>query len=386
MDRTSATGDPSGPAAEPFDFLATSASLRLIVDSALGAVITMGDDGVINGWGARAEATFGWSAAEALGARLIDLVVPPRLRESHTRGLEQYRRTQPGTAAGQVLELKAMHRDGHEFPVELRVSPVAHIEGATVFIAFVFDISARRDAERRLAQASAATREAKEAMDSFVSMIVHELRQPLAVASGYAELTREGAFGELPDRVRDPLGTVCDKVTEAMALVDDVLLATKLAAGGVSSESRPVDVLAVVRSAVARAEPRVALTGGTIRQEVPADAVTVVGDSKFIERVLDNLLSNAINYSDAAPDVVVTVRSGAHPQVAVRDHGAGVPGVMRERIFDRFVRADEGHGTPGSGLGLYISRELALRQGGALDLRWSEVGVGSEFCLRLPVA
>ena len=107
-------------------------------------------------------------------------------------------------------------------------------------------------------------------------------------------------------------------------------------------------------------------------------------DGASTVRILNNLLTNAIHYSRQSPRIRVVVESDG--SVLVTDHGKGVPEEMRERIFDRFVRVEDRTATPGTGLGLYVSRQLAELQGGRLTLERSELEEGSTFRLTLPSA
>lgn len=124
---------------------------RLIVDSALDAVISMDSDGRILEWNTQAERTFGWIRQEAIGNELASLIVPPQSRDAHRHGLRHYAKTGEGPVFNRRLELTALRRDGQEFPVELSVTQV-QFGGTTIFNAFVCDITDRKEAERRLAR------------------------------------------------------------------------------------------------------------------------------------------------------------------------------------------------------------------------------------------
>ncbi|MEO8804939.1 MAG: PAS domain S-box protein [Burkholderiaceae bacterium] len=120
---------------------------RLIVDTALDAVVTMDAAGTITGWSPQAETTFGWTHAEALGRSLAQTIIPPRLREDHERGLERYLATGVAVVLNKRVELTALHRDGREFPIDLSITPI-RAGGTPSFSAFVRDIT-----DRKLAQA-----------------------------------------------------------------------------------------------------------------------------------------------------------------------------------------------------------------------------------------
>ncbi len=123
--------------------------VRRIFEAALDALIAIDDAGTILVWNPQAEATFGWSHQEAIGQSLAQLVIPSRHREAHQRGLERYRQTPESTLLGRRIELTALHRRGHEFPVELSITPIRMGE-SLAFGAFVRDITDRNRAEATL--------------------------------------------------------------------------------------------------------------------------------------------------------------------------------------------------------------------------------------------
>ncbi|HKX40255.1 MAG TPA: PAS domain S-box protein, partial [Burkholderiaceae bacterium] len=122
---------------------------RLIVDTALDAVVTMDSEGIITGWSPQAETTFGWSSSEALGRVLAETIIPPRHRENHRRGLARYLATGEGKVLNRRIELTALHRDGREFAIDLSITPI-RTDAALSFSAFVRDITDRKLAQERL--------------------------------------------------------------------------------------------------------------------------------------------------------------------------------------------------------------------------------------------
>ncbi len=357
-----------------------------LLDAALAAVITMDDNGVVQAWNRRAEATFGWPAAAAIGAPLVTLIVPPQHRGAHDRGLEHFRATGEGPVLGQVLELSALHRDGHEFPVELRISEAARVGSSTLFIAFVVDITDRKTREAQLVAAYEEARSSRHAIDEFVSMVVHELRQPMSVILGYADLLIHELTPAEEARYGAPLNAILQKAEEASTLVNDILTAAKLEAGALSASRDVFDLAEQARSAVERARPAVELRNGSLSITGDAEPTFVVGDPRFVDTILDNLIGNAIIYSPAGPMVHVVIQRGPDVELTVTDAGRGIAESMHERVFERFVRVHDHSREPGTGLGLYVARRLARLQAGSLDLVASAPGEGSSFALRLPSA
>lgn len=120
--------------------------VRRILDTAHEAFISMDGDGVIREWNSAAEETFGWPRAKAVGRPLAEVIIPPRFREAHQRGLEHFVKTGEGPLVRKRIELPALHRKGHELPVELTISPVK-VQGGYLFNAFLHDVSERKRAE-----------------------------------------------------------------------------------------------------------------------------------------------------------------------------------------------------------------------------------------------
>ena len=124
---------------------------RMIIDTALDAVVSMDSSGVITDWSAQAERMFGWSGAEAMGQRMSDTIIPPRYRDAHNRGLKKFLATGEGPVLNRRIEVTALTRDGREFPIELAISP-AKLGDEWSFSAFIRDLTERKAAEEALRQ------------------------------------------------------------------------------------------------------------------------------------------------------------------------------------------------------------------------------------------
>ena len=147
MEGSEVTGD-TRPAEEVgLDELRSQA--QAILDQAHDAVVAMDAGGFVIGWNPQAESTFGWTKDEAMGKVLADLLIPPQYRDAHWRGLQRFLETGEGPVLGKRLELSSLHRDGHEFPVELTISAI-QLGERWFFNAFVHDITDRKRAERFL--------------------------------------------------------------------------------------------------------------------------------------------------------------------------------------------------------------------------------------------
>ena len=250
-------------------------------------------------------------------------------------------------------------------------------------------IEANMRTEELLKQSQILFAEAQEASKSksaFLSMAAHELRTPLSVITGYLSMLQDGSL--TPDKWERPLRVLMGKATELNSIVDDLLTAARIEGGTVPTDTKTLDLCEMARQAIARAEARAGLLKAEVLYEEPDEPVAINADREQLARIIDNLINNALTYTSGPPWVSLTVTTEGGPALIIEDHGIGVPRDKHEKIFERFFRIDDpGLGPqPGTGLGLFISRELAERHGGSLTLEHSEVGKGSIFVLRLPAA
>ena len=236
----------------------------------------------------------------------------------------------------------------------------------------------------QLAHAYTATQQLNQQLSDFLYALVHEMRSPLTVVSGYAEMLREPSFAGGPEG-RRALDAIVSKAEVLNEIVEELLVTARLEAGKLELDGVELRLADAVAAACDRAADRARLTEMTVTcAAVPADVVAAA-DHAAVDRILDNLLANALVYSRRGGSIEVSAGGdGATCWVRVRDHGVGVPAGMEERIFDRFVRAHEESHRRGSGLGLYLARALARRMHGDLSLESSTPGKGSVFLLTLP--
>jgi signal transduction histidine kinase len=229
--------------------------------------------------------------------------------------------------------------------------------------------------------------EASRAKSDFLNLAAHELRTPLSVVNGYLSMLEDGTFGEAPADWARPIRIISGKVNELAGLVDSLLTAARLQADSMPARTHSTDIADAVKGALRRAEARARMVNGEVKVAMPRAPMDVKGDPDHIARILDNLVNNALTYSAKAPEVRIEVRRARKAVIRVVDNGLGIAADDHERIFERFYRVESSASLhSGTGLGLYISRELAEAQGGSLDLESSAAGKGSTFRLTLPLA
>ncbi len=248
--------------------------------------------------------------------------------------------------------------------------------------------NARADAaEQEISQRrSARLQELDTAKTDFMSTVSHELRTPLTSISGYVELLRDAAAGEVSpaqDRMLEVIGRNTRRLRE---LIEDMLVLSKIEAGGFRTSKTPVDLAELIDAAVQAVTPAAVKASIGLHVEV-AGPLALDADPGQIDRVLANLLTNAVKFTPAEGTITVTARrDGTDVVVAVADTGMGIPESEQPALFARFFRASNAihQAIPGTGLGLAIVSTIVDNHGGRIELSSTE-RVGTTVTVRLPV-
>ncbi|HEU5013540.1 MAG TPA: ATP-binding protein, partial [Roseiflexaceae bacterium] len=222
-----------------------------------------------------------------------------------------------------------------------------------------------------------------ERQQAFVANASHELRTPLTLMRASAEVALRNVAASDADQ-RMLLNDVVQECDHTSRLVDDLLLLSRLDAGQMTLERKPI-ALADVFAEIERQVGRLADERG-IRLRADAAGCVVPGDSLRLRQVLLILLDNALRYTPAGGAIDLAARQqGQHVVVTVRDTGSGIAPEYLPRVFERFYRADSARSTGGSGLGLAIARALVEAQHGQIALQ-SQIGHGTQVMVTLPAA
>jgi signal transduction histidine kinase len=229
-----------------------------------------------------------------------------------------------------------------------------------------------------------AERQLEEEKSDFVATISHELRTPMTAVFGAAQTLRRTDIVLDEEKRGILLNMIATQSARLAQITEEVLLTTQLERGHVHLERARVDIAEVVRAAVDAIRAQVPAESLPIELDVPADVSAAYGDADRLVQVLVNLLDNAAKYG-AAPVRVRAEAANGVVRILVSDSGPGVVPGDRHRIFEKFFRSDPRitRAPSGTGLGLYISRELTRRMGGRLDLA-SVPGAGATFVVELP--
>ena len=341
-----------------------------------------------------AEAMTGYRLAELQGRPLHDLI-------HHTRpdGRPYPRAECPLDRALPASDRLAgeeffVRKDGTFYPVAYTASPIRRDGDTTGTVLEVRDITAERQAaEERAAllererearvEAEAATR----AKDEFLAVLSHELRTPLNAVFGYARMLHAGQLDEA--QVERALEVIVRNANAQVQLIDDLLDVSRIVAGTMRLDVRPVELKAVIEAAVDAVRPAAEAKGIRLQTILDPRAGPINGDPDRLQQVVWNLLSNSVKFTPKDGRVQVQLRRvDSNVEIAVSDTGEGIPPDALPCIFDRFTQASTGitrlHG--GLGIGLSLVKHLAESHGGSVTVHSEGQGKGTTFVVRLPLA
>lgn len=362
----------------------SDARAHLILDTAHDAFVGMNAGGQIVAWNAQAEHTFGWARDEVLGRSLADTVIPPAYRAAHEQGMRHFLATGEAPVVNRRLELRGLHRRGHEFPIEITITLPMRRGDDYFFGAFLRDISDRLERDELLRRAKDAAEAATRAKSEFLANMSHELRTPLNGVIGYAQLLQRDRG--LNAAQRDALDAIANCGAHLLDLINDVLDLSKIEAGKIDIESNATELAQLttdLRHVVGEGARR---KGLSLRMNRATDLpARVVLDGRHIRQVLLNLVGNALKFTDKGEvclDIATT--EDGRLAFAVTDTGPGIEPEALGEIFDAFTQTKAGAAAGGTGLGLTISQHLLRSMGSELQVE-SVPGRGSRFFFELPL-
>ena len=390
-------------------------NIRLMVEGALDAVIAMDSRGCISEWNPRAEKMFGWSKQEVLGTLLSTTIIPLAQRKAHEQGLHRYLTTGEGAVLNQRIEVNAVHRSGHEFPIELAIQAI-HGKGTVHFSAFVRDITDRIAIERELqvhqktlqdlveerthalSVAKDAAEQANRAKSEFLTNMTHELRTPMHAILSFNAIAQEKLETASQEKIKHYLMRIGESGKRLLGLLNDLLDLSKFEAGKMPLNLREADLKGIVQDVLNECEVLVNQKALSVEFQGPEQGAFLICDHEKIGRVVLNLLSNAIKFTPSGKGITITIQlapipsgrrrtdRGTKPGVflTVRDEGMGIPEEELEAVFDKFVQSSKTKtGAGGTGLGLAICQEIIHAHGGRI---WAEnySGGGASFTFLLP--
>jgi PAS domain S-box-containing protein len=370
---------------------ASEQRFRLLVEAVEDyAIFLLDPTGHVVSWNAGAQRSMGYTAEEVLG-RHLGLFYPPDKQVSGHPEMELDEALRTGRYEEEGWRVR---KDGTRLWVNVVLTPVYDEAGAHVGFAKVTrDTTERRlmraereaaaaalsEANRELESLNAQLRKVAEEQTQFLAVTAHELRTPVGVLGGSADTLAAHLQDLTAEELAELLAGMTASATRLRRLLADLLTASRLQAGALDLTPRPLVLADVVAAAAATA--RSTRPGLEVVLDVPAD-LRVLADPDRIGQVFDNLLGNATRHG--VPPIAVRSRiRGEDVETRVTDQGAGVPADVVPRLFQRFASGERRSGT---GLGLFIARELARAQGGDVTYEPGTDGSPGGFVVSLPPA
>lgn len=333
-------------------------------------------------WNRASEALYGWTAEEALGRRLEDLIIPPAMRAAVVDITDQW------MAAGRVTvsseELVLVHRDGTPVPVYsshvMQIKP----DGEPELYCLDIDLRSLRRTEAALQEANAALEQRNRDLQQFLMAASHDLQEPLRKVQAFGDLLQSSLDGRLHPAERDHLARIQAAAGRMRDLLHDLLGYSTVASAG--SQRADVDLEVLVRGVLDDLEPEIVAAGASVSV---TGLPCIAGDPAQLRQLFINLIGNALKYRAASrpPRIDIDAVPGpatARPATRIRvaDNGIGFDDAHRERIFQPFQRLHSHAEYPGTGLGLAIVRRIAEQHGGQVQAHgWP--GEGAEFVVDL---
>lgn len=355
------------------------------------AVIATDLDGTVTFWNSFAEKLYGWPAAEALGANVLDLTPSPAMRE---QAAEILLRLQAGNSwAG---EFEVQRRDGTFFPAQVNDSPILNDKGQLIGIVGVsVDNTERRRAEQeredlllREREARAEAESANRLKDEFLATLSHELRNPLNVVIGYSEILRRSDENQSHTFVTKAAEAIRRNALAQAQLVSDLLDLSRLQMGKLSLDRKPVSLSTVIKEAVETVSAELKAKAISLSVELDTEILVVEGDSVRLGQIAWNLLNNAVKFTPANGRIKITLgQEGNEARLIVDDSGQGISPEFLPHIFEMFRQADASSSRRqgGMGIGLALVKQLVELHDGRVQVYSAGIDRGARFTVWIPL-
>ena len=342
--------------------LGSERRFRALLESAPDAVVIVDWHGHIALVNAQAELLFGYTRAELAGRHITDLI-PRRYRPAHRDHQKRYLRAPDARPMGSGLELFGLRKDGTEFPVEVSLGPLETDQGVLVSSA-IRDVTERKQIEAELVARAEALERSNSDLEQFAYVASHDLQAPLRVVAGCVELLERRYHGKLGEGADEYIDLAISGVERMQRLIEDLLAYSR-----VSQSEQPFEVVdfnVAVRAVLDELAGEIADRRADVRV---GDLPTLPAEPTQIDQLLQNLISNAIKFTDTEPVVEVSAeRENSSWRFAIADNGIGIPPEQRERVFKMFQRLHGHDEFPGTGIGLAICKRIVDRHGGKLSV------------------
>ena len=357
-----------------------------LLNTAPCGFVAFADDGTIVEMNQTLADMLGFTRVEIIGWH-VDKILPPGGRIFYHTYLFPMLKVQERI---DEIYVALRTRDGSDIPVLLN-GVRRERGGRLVSDCVCLKMIQRHAYEDQLLQARRLAEESAVAKAKFLSMMSHDLRTPLTTIYGNAQTLASGMYGPLDPRQLEAVDEIREACRVQMSMVTDILEFARLDSRRVEITPLLIPVAEVVSRASALVRIQIADAGLKLTAQGCAGDTAVLADPKRLQQILLNLLTNAVKFTPAGGEIVITCRSeGGRVRIAVRDSGIGIAADHLPRIFSPFVQVEgaavtQSSASQGVGLGLAISRDLARAMDGDVTAE-SSPGEGSTFTIDLPAA
>jgi PAS domain S-box-containing protein len=388
--------------------------LEALFNFATEGIIVSDTKGLIIRANPSAEKLFGYSKNEMLG-KPVETLVPHKMASKHQHHRTEFNENPHARSMGKGLDLWGVKKDKTEFPVEISLSPYETTEGKFI-IAFIIDITQRKQSEERLKNYSAELerqvsnrtlilqeaigelektkkdlhdalekeKELSELKSRFVSMASHEFRTPLATILSSLSLVTK--YGEMDDKEKQNkhITRIKSSINNLTDILNDFLSASKLEEGRVENNPVELNLKKFISDTISEMQTLVK-DGQTITYRHSGEETTRL-DPKFLKNILFNLISNAIKFSGEKKQIRLTsLNEKGLMKITVKDEGIGISKDDQEHLFERFFRGRNASYIQGTGLGLNIVAKYVEVLNGHIEFK-SEENKGTSFMITLPIS
>jgi len=358
--------------------------LKILINTAMDAVIQIDDKGCIVIWNKQAEFIFGWSSHETLGLNLHELIIPESYREQHTQGLKRFLATEKATILNTRIETTALNRGGNEFPIELSISPIKY-KGRYQFSAFVRDITEQKKSALALLQAKDEAETANRAKSNFLANMSHELRTPMHGILSFAKFGIKKSETETREKLHKYFSNINTSAERLLVLLNNLLDLSKLEAGKIELNKSSGDLSKVFSTCYNEQAQHIKDRGLTLSLIEPDCLMSGLFDQAYITQVVANLLSNAIKFSPKNSTLTVRIfRNEQQLCFSLLDEGEGIPEDELKSVFNAFIQSSKTKTSAGgTGLGLAICKEIIEAHKGKIWAKNGDNG-GALFKFTIP--
>ena len=362
-----------------------------IYNTAVDGIIVMNSSGEIEEFNPACEKMFGYSREEVLNKN-IKMLMPNPYQEEHDGYLSNYHNTGKKKFLSIARDVAGLRKNGETFPLEISVGEAKDDRGST-FIGILRDVSERKAMEDQLHTALAAAEAAAKAKADFLANMSHEIRTPMNAVLGMSYLA---LATELTAKQKDYVSKIHSSAKGLLHIINDILDFSKADAGKLDLEQVPIGIEAIIEQSLVPVVSKAREKGLEVLVTLAPELVcfqqpVLLGDAVRLGQILLNLLGNAIKFTEYG---YVALDGRVEQKLSdvwwlsftIRDTGIGMSPAQLGHLFQEFTQADASTTRKygGTGLGLAISKRLAQAMGGDISVT-SDVGMGSSFCVTLPI-